>query len=190
LNLPVYRLTEKKKVENSSKIKFEKMGSFNGNYAKYKRTLFVSDELAQAKNCQGAFGYVTYGNTIEQTSMGSYLESFGGVEKLYEKIGNKWVEITPDVKDEVAEAVDAFILNNYGFLKGTDEYDFIYPQIFGLMQSYGYVDRDGDVVEPRNFLLFLGYDQFKNELKTSLAGYMDWIVEMGGEKLDLFVNCE
>lgn len=68
------------------------MGSFNGNYAKYKRTLFVSDELAQAKNCRGAFGYVTYGNTIEQTSMGSYLESFGGVEKLYEKIGNKWVE--------------------------------------------------------------------------------------------------
>ena len=86
-------------MENSSKIKFEKMGSFNGNYAKYKRTLFVSDELAQAKNCRGAFGYVTYGNTIEQTSMGSYLESFGGVEKLYEKIGNKWVEITPDVKD-------------------------------------------------------------------------------------------
>lgn len=100
------------------------------------------------------------------------------------------IQESSDANDEVAEAVDAFILNNYGFLKGTDEYDSIYAQIFGLMQSYGYVDRDGDVVEPRNFLLFLGYDQFKCELKTTLASYMDWIVEMGGEKLDLFVNCE
>lgn len=177
-------------MENSSKIKFEKMGSFNGNYAKYKRTLFVSDELAQAKNCRGAFGYVTYGNTIEQTSMGSYLESFGGVEKLYEKIGNKWVEITPDVKDEVAEAIDAFILNNYGFLKGTDEYDFILYQILGIMTSYGFIDKDGDFIQPGSIINFLGYDQFKSELKTGLARYMDWIVEMGGEKLDLFVNCE
>lgn len=114
-------------------------------------------------------------------------EGYLGAEAEQEKM-------EAEAKAEISEAVDAFILNNYGFLKGTDEYDFIYPQIFGLMQSYGYVDRDGDVVEPRNFLLFLGYDQFKSELKTSLARYMDWLNENvefgGGKKIDLFVNCE
>lgn len=171
LNLPVYRLTEKKKMENSSKIKVYYVASKFSYATEVKSIEFSNKENADTFiNLMKAEGY-------EITQFGK--EGYTGEP-----------EVEEPVQDEVAEAVDAFILNHYGFIKGSEEYDFIYPQIFGLMQSYGYVDKDGDVVEPRNFLLFLTYPQFQDELKAGLAQLMEWEVEMGGNKLDLFVNCD
>lgn len=123
---------------------------------------------------------------------GYEITQFAGEGYLGEEAEQEKMEA--EAKAEISEAVDAFILNNYGFLKGTDEYDFIYPQIFGLMQSYGYVDRDGDVVDQVSFINFLSYDQFRDELKSTLVRYMDWLNENvefgGGKKINLFINCE
>ena len=167
--------TGKQKMENSSKIKVYLTIGSTSYSTEVKGFEFSNKENADA-----------FINLMK--SEGYEITTFAG--EGYTGEAEETIQESSDANDEVAEAVDAFILNNYGFLKGTDEYDFIYAQIFGLMQSYGYVDRDCDVVEPRNFILFLGYDQFKCELKTNLARYMDWIVEMGGEKMNLFVNCE
>lgn len=94
-----------------------------------------------------------------------------------------------NAQSDVKDSVNAFILNNYGFMEGTDEYDCILYVIIGIMHSYGFVDKDGDV-NAMSFVNFLSYPQFQSELKDNLTRMMEWLVEMGGEKLDLFVNCE
>ena len=94
------------------------------------------------------------------------------------------MENISNINIEAAEAIDNFIINNYGFFKGQPEYEYIEMCINNIMQAYGFLDNPGSLIN------FLAYPQFKSELMESIASNLEWYCEMGGIEINPFVNCE
>ena len=131
-----------------------------------------SIEFSTKENAD-AFINIMKAEGYEITQFGG--EGYLGAEAEQEKLD-------AEVRAEVEEAVDGFILNNYGFLKGQPEYGYIETCISNVMEAYGFND------EPRSFINFLAYPQFKEELNDSIANNLEWYCEMGGIEINPFAN--